>query len=489
MTSFPTSTFQRAATAFNGGDIRTAESLCQELLKTASKTPQVWVLLSRIRTRQARWPEAEEALRTAQRLAPRDPEVLFSLAILRIRQGRVAEAIPLLETARSIAPSHVGIRCALASSFVDLGEPKKALAAIGTPTSADTHFAAALAHVALRDDAAAEPSLKAVIASGQNAAATYQAHQHLGQILERRGDYAGAFASFKGARAVVPLRYDISALHDEVRRLMDVFSDARVASLARGTSESRRPVFIAGMPRSGTTLLEKMIASHPKGAGAGETDALRRQVDAWMTAAPPTPRWPETIAALGPAQLDATAQAYLTQTEVFAGPGIERIADKHLRNWLFVGLIALAFPKATIVHIRRDPFDTGISCFERLHPQSLPWSASIVHIGEALALNERLMAHWHRVFPGRILEVRYEELAREPARVLPPVIEALGLPWDDACLRQHERKSRPGAQEPPPTFSADQVKRPVYDSSIGRAERFGPLLDPMREAYARVAKG
>ena len=484
MIPFGPSSLERAANAFNTGDLRTAEALCQESLRTNPKGIQAWVLLSRIRTRQARWPEAEDALRKAQQLAPQDAEVLFSLAILRMRQGRFGDGIPLLEQARRGAPGHPGIRCALASCLVETGQAKQALAAIGAPNSADTHLAFALAQLALRDDAAAEPSLRATIASGQNAAARYQANQLLGQVLERRGDFAGAFAAFAAARAVVPLRYDIAEMHDHVRRLIETFSESNVARFATASNTSRRPVFIAGMPRSGTTLIEKMIASHPQGAGAGETDALRRQVDIWAAAKPPARGWPEIVGQLGVAQLDAVATGYLGATDAYAGPGIERVADKHLRNWLHVGLVALAFPQATIIHIRRDPFDTGLSCFERLHPQAMPWSASLEHVGEVLALNERLMAHWHRVFPGRIVDVVYEDLARDPARVLPPVIEAIGLPWNEACLRQHERKARPGAQEPPPTFSADQVKRPVYDSSIGRAERYGSLLDPMRAAYA-----
>jgi len=234
-------------------------------------------------------------------------------------------------------------------------------------------------------------------------------------------------------------------------------------------------------------LLEKMIASHPLGAGGGETDAFLAQLARFEGDPDPRRRWPELAASLSTADLDLIASGYLEHTDAFVVGGVERVADKQLQNWLFAGLFAAAFPDATIVHIRRDPFDTGLSCFERLVPAAMPWCCDLAHVGQMLAIHEWMMVHWHSVLPGRMVEIRYESLVREPEATLRPLLEATGLAWDDACVRQHERKHA-GLREPPPTLSADQVKRPVYDTSIGRAERFGAALEPMRVAYRSMRR-
>ncbi|MDZ4829116.1 MAG: sulfotransferase [Phycisphaerae bacterium] len=475
---------QSAAAAFNAGDVASAETLCRRALAMQPRSPQAWGLLGRVRTRLSRWAEAEDALNQALRLAPSDAETTFSLGVLRMRVGRYSDAVGHFERAEELNPRHPGAKPARASCLLYLGEARKALDLIGEPNSMELFLVAGEAAIALNEPDVAERYLRTAIERGGHAAAMYRAHQLLARILDSRGDFTGAFAEITASRAHIPVRFDSESARADVARLEQAFSAEAVARLARSTVMTRRPVFIAGMPRSGTTLLEKMIAAHPEGAGAGETDALRRQLEPLRRSGDPSASWPAVVTTFDAARLDEFANGYLAATDLYAGAGVERVADKHLLNWINLGMIAITFPHAAIVHIRRDPIDTGLSCFERLNPTATPWSSTLQDIGLMLALNERLLAHWHTVFPGRIIDVQYEDLVRDPGGVFPAILAAIGLPWNDACLRHHERPRREDAQEPPPTLSFDQVRRAVYDTSIGRATKFGSLLDPLREAYA-----
>jgi hypothetical protein len=306
--------------------------------------------------------------------------------------------------------------------------------------------------------------------------------RRLGEIKEQQGDFAEAFDCYRRCREGLRVNFSFDEARRELGRMVDTFSADMMAAMPKPSVRSRRPIFIVGMPRSGTTLLEKMIAAHPMGSGGGETPAMRTQILRFANPPEAERRWPEVARLMTSADLDGIANAYLAATEQYVTSGVERVADKHLQNWMFAGIIAATFPDATMVHLERDPFDAGISCFERLVPAAMPWCCRLEWVGQMLAINEWLMQHWHRVMPGRMIRIRYEDLAREPAKTLAPILESAGLPWDDACLRHHER-AHAGLREPPPTLSADQVKRPVYDSSIGRAGRFGEALEPMRMAY------
>jgi tetratricopeptide (TPR) repeat protein len=459
----------RIARAFDSGDLALADELCTRILTVNGASVPAWIVRARIRMRQGMFGESEAALERAEAIDADEPEVPLALAMLRVRQGRYAEALPLLDRAqRGVDDERVS--SARANCLIATGDAKGALRLLGTPTTAEGRLTAGKAAVKM-DPALAETHLREAIRIGENAAAVQQAHQLLARIAEERDDLAGSFEHLAAAKMLTSTAFDPNSARISVGALMDVFTATFLRRSPHIGVDTARPVFIVGMPRSGTTLLEKMIASHPRGAGAGETTALFDQIRVLAAAPDPKRRWPYVVTAFR------------------AGDFMSIARSKHLQNWFAVGLMALAFPQATIVHIRRDPFDTGLSCYERLQPGVMAWTRNLRNVGIVLALNERLMNHWHAVLPNRLIPVQYEQLARQPAATLAPILAAAGLEWDDACIRPHERQRRPGNQEPPPTLSVDQVQRPIYDTSIGRAERYGALLDPMRQAYAAERAG
>jgi tetratricopeptide (TPR) repeat protein len=269
------------------------------------------------------------------------------------------------------------------------------------------------------------------------------------------------------------LRYDEPAQLATLERIALVFSSELIAERRSGAKPSPNPVFIIGMPRSGSTLIEQIIAGHPKAHAIGESRALPDTVAARGLASP------EKVADARPQALAALGGSYLQHVRALA-PEADRIIDKRLDNYRFAGLIALALPGARIIHVRRDARDTGLSCFFKLFGQGAPYASDLGELGRYWRGYEGLMAHWRAVLPeGVLLEVDYEALVADPEGGARRILDHCGLEWDSRCLDFHrsERRVR--------TASAAQVRRPVSADSIGRwrayADHLGPLLEALGE--------
>ena len=252
---------------------------------------------------------------------------------------------------------------------------------------------------------------------------------------------------------------------DAEDRLADwtIANNRREAFAGPGASESELPVFIVGMPRSGTTLVEQILASHSRIAGAGELTDIGRVV-ARLGYGQPRPNG---------AELQDIASQYLNRLAKI-DPGALRITDKMPTNFRHLWLIARLFPRARVIHCQRHPADTCLSCFmQNFGGNTLSWSFDLGDVVHYYKSYRRVMDHWRGNFPGRFLEIRYEDLVTAQEAQSRRLIEFTGLEWDAACLEFHKS---PRAVN---TASHSQVRRPIYDTSIGRWRRYGEALAPM----------
>jgi hypothetical protein len=274
------------------------------------------------------------------------------------------------------------------------------------------------------------------------------------------------------------IEYDEAVTLGKLARSRAVFTPELIGRLHGLGDPSPQPVFIVGMPRSGTTLVEQILASHPMVHGAGE---LKTMNDVVLTVRGPdgnTIPYPEFVPSLDPAALKAIGARYVALLRELAPQG-ERVTDKMPSNYYFVGLIHLALPNARIIHTMRDPVDTCISCFSKLFTAEQNHTYDLGELGRYYRRYERLMAHWRRVLPaGRMLDVRYEDVVADLESQARRIIDYCGLPWDDRCLSFHQ------TDRPVRTASATQVRQPIYSSAVGRwkvYEKFlGPLLDELK---------
>jgi hypothetical protein len=239
---------------------------------------------------------------------------------------------------------------------------------------------------------------------------------------------------------------------------------------------ARTPVFIVGMPRSGSTLVEQILSSHPNAYGAGEVKILHRVLGTLRDRLPSIPKYPAMVAALEPEHFQELADSYLAELRQDAG-GAERVTDKLLTNFFFIGLIQILFPNAKIIHTRRNPVDTCLSTYTKLFKDDMPHSYDFGELGHYYRRYEDLMNHWEQVLPpGVMMTVDYESVIENLEVNARAMVDHVGLEWDEACLEFH--KSTRAVK----TASVVQVRKPMYKTSVERWRRYGDGLAPLLEA-------
>jgi tetratricopeptide (TPR) repeat protein len=322
-----------------------------------------------------------------------------------------------------------------------------------------------------------DPQLPALEALAQSGSASPELHFALGKARADLQDYAASFRHLLQANALRrrEINYDEAAALARFERIRAVFTPELLHRLHALGDPSEVPVFIIGMPRSGTTLVEQILASHRQIFGAGEIAAFGDAVAAHAA-------FPEAVQSLNAAALRRLGRAYVVRLCALA-PGARRITDKMPSNFLLAGLIHLALPKARVVHVRRDPVDTCLSCFATLFTAGQHFAYDLSELARYYLAYESLMAHWRRVLPeGAWLELRYEDIVGDLEREARRLIAYCGLDWDDRCLGFHATK------RPVRTASATAVREPIYRRSVGRWRRYGALLDPLVETLEGVRR-
>ena len=303
-------------------------------------------------------------------------------------------------------------------------------------------------------------------------------HFALGKAYEDMKEYPKSLEHYtigaKLKRAV--LKYDEAEVFDFFDSIREVFSEDYFKNRPYEGLSSSLPLFIVGMPRSGSTLAEQIISSHPDVYGAGEIKVLSSVLSNLRQKFPNLPRFPKMATAMKPQQFAAVANGYLKELTAMS-PTAVRVTDKLLTNYYFVGLINTLFPNAKIIHTMRNPVDTCLSAYSKLFKDDMPHSYDLAELGRYYKKYEELMEHWRHVLPqGVMLDVQYEDVIADAETNARKIIEFVGLPWNDACLNFHT------SDRPVKTASVSQVRKPIYGSSVNRWERYGDGLKPLVDA-------
>ncbi|MDY7109132.1 MAG: sulfotransferase [Planctomycetota bacterium] len=475
--------FARARQAFEAGDWTTAEEICLQLLKKDKKNVQALQLLGRLHAQSGNVDQATSFLNQSLKHQPRDPAAHFLLAELALSQGNAGRALERLNKALRLRPGFNAARIQKAAVLERIGryeEARQTLSELNVRGKDAGYLARIQARIDLhsgRYERAVERADAALDMPGVGLETRMQLAFMRGRAFDKLGDPERAMDSWRLANSLIQTSFDPEAHRRAVDREIEFFSPSRVRQLQSATIQSELPVFVAGMPRSGTTLIEQIIDAHARAHGAGElTDIdrlffdLPRQVGA---AAP----YPDCLSELTSDQADHHARAYLGRLTRLAGRNALRVVNKSLLNYRTLGLIALLLPAARVLSSWRDPVDVGLSIYMNdLHPTMHPYATDLRHIGLAYRQAERLLHHWKDVLGLPVLEVRYEELVSDPEPGIRRIIAFCGLPWDEACLRPHT------SGRTVMTLSYHQVSQPMYRSAIGRHERYRPFLGPLLEA-------
>ena len=302
-------------------------------------------------------------------------------------------------------------------------------------------------------------------------------HYALAKELDDLKDYAASFAQLKlGANARrAQMRYDVQQDIDLIDTIITSFDDAFIADEVPACN-SDEPIFILGMPRTGTTLVERILSSHSCVYAAGELDTfgreLMRQLDTKLDLSALSRE--DRIRHSRSADLLALGEAYLAGTRTLTG-GTEHFIDKLPFNFLYVGLIKRALPNAKIINLTRHPMATCYAVYKQLFRDAYPFSYDLEDLGRYFIAYQRLMNHWDKLMPGAIYRVKYEDVVADVEGSARPLVEFCQLPWEDACLQFHKNS------QASTTASASQVRQPIYRSSLDHWLQYREQLKPLEK--------
>jgi len=450
----------------NTGDLASAEECLRRSVKLEPYTAAAHASLGRALQLLGRVEEPLRCFAEALRLAPADPNILTRAGHFLLEQGQLDDAEGCFRAAlsRQATPGAVAGLVSILERHGDVSGASDALTHYHQLLSTSIPLTLAAARVWRRQGRAAEavPLVEAALASRPGRETRAALLHALAALRDAVGETDAAFAAWGRANALRSLDFDAGAFSERVDAVIARWSADTLQRAPRATAVSERPVLIVGMPRSGTTLVEQILASHSGVHGAGELDHLPS-----LLSALPEPLTSEA--------LDDVARAYLARL-----PDAPRVTDKLPHNFLWLGEISRALPGARVIHCRRDPVDTCFSCYRQNFHATHDYAASLEDLGAYWRSYDRLMAHWRAVSsePGGLpmLEVDYEALVADPEGVSRTMATFVGLEWEPSMLRFHESGRVVN------TASYAQVRQPIYRSSVGRADAYASHLTPLRAA-------
>jgi Tfp pilus assembly protein PilF len=443
--------------------------------------------LGSVLAEQENYDQALAHYQQAIRLDPKYAEAYNGIGFIHHELGRYDEAKRWYEQAIALKPDLAAAHCNLGTVQEEMGDFATSLATFRTVLRHDPRHTGALAALAtsLRGKLP-EPDLAAMrdLLADPLVSESKRCGLHFGlaQVLDACGDYSAAAEQLAQGNAIdCTLRqrrghgYDPRIHSRFVDRLMSTLTAEAFEQTRYWGSSSARPIFIFGLPRSGTTLVEQILASHSHVHGAGELRLGREAFEALDAAAPghssAQQREEQALVALSCLDRETVqrlADRHLAELNHLHASAA-RVADKMPDNYLYLGLLAMLFPRATFIHCRRDLRDTAVSCWITAF-RHINWANDADHIAARFLDYRRLMAHWRAVLPVRVLEVDYEETVADLEGVARRLVAACGLEWEPDCLQFHQTR------RPVRTASVAQVRQPIYKRSVGRWKHYEPQL-------------
>lgn len=468
--------------AMEAGAHETAFDFLERAVAARPKDPTILNNYGNALSLVRRYEDAIKQLERALAIKPDMPDAWLNLGRTLNLAGQGERALKCFDRLLKLRPESHAAKAGVSRALLSLGRTKEAEETARDLIAASPSTAVGYVNLSnARKFKAADPEIaqvEALIASKDTGAKELRGlYFASAKMYDDVGRYDDAFRYFDLANKSSPGRYDPKALEVSYAELRKTYTAKFFQDRADQGLASERPVFIVGMPRSGTTLTETIIAGHPQVHAAGELETIKRCERDMADLVFRDDGIHKNARHLSWVGVEVLAQRYLDAIDTKArNAAATRITDKMPHNFQAVGLIALMFPKARIIHTRRNPFDTCLSIWQQNFNDAHSYARNLADLGHHYAQYLQLMQHWREVLPGRMLEIDYEDLVENQETVTRRLIDFVGLPWDDACLRPEEVKRTVL------TASVWQVRQPVYKRSAGRWKNYEPHLGPLRDA-------
>jgi len=511
--------------ALAGDRVVAAEAMLRRILRDAPEDVAAMRMLADALARREAYAEAERLLRQALELAPGYSAARHDLACLLLTQQKPVDILPLVERLLLLDPKNAVYRQLLASVFSMTGQHPQAIETLGalvaTPNAgyvewlnyghelkaagrSQESIAAYRRTMALdpargeaywslanlktfRFEAAEIDAMRSAL-QGEDLKPDDRVHLEfsLGKALEDECRFAESFEHYAAGNALrrKGVNYDAGKISLHVRRSKEIYTPQFFADRVHFGSQAEDPIFIVGLPRAGSTLLEQILASHSRVEGTrelAEMVAIARGL-ATKNGEADEGRYFEALCSLDAAQIAALADRYLAETRIYRRGGAPRFIDKMPNNFLHIGLIHLMFPRAAIIDARRHPMGGCFSAFKQHFASGQLFTYDQVDLARFYRDYVELMAHYDALLPGRIHRVYYERVVADLSREVHRLLEYCGLPFEDQCLRFYE--TRRGVQ----TASSEQVRQPIFAEGVDQWRHFEPWLGPMKEALGDLVE-
>ena len=445
--------------------------------------------IARHQLNKANYVQAEQACRLALQEDPNNANAHALLGEVLHETDRFPEALESFETALTLKPDYIEAHNHYGVCLKSVGRLEEAREQFLKTIELNPWAFGCYANLAdLEKYTPDNPRFRAMEAIMKDASdptnEAYMAlHFGLGKAYEDVGEYDKAFSHFQTGATMkrAKLKYNEEEAFGFFDAIRETFNSNFFANPPFEGNPSEVPVFIVGMPRSGSTLIEQILSSHPQTCGAGEIKEFSRRLTALRSRFPTLPKYPQIALKMNRDHYKIVADGYLSKLQNYSTEAL-KVTDKLLTNYYFVGMLHIAFPNAKFIHSKRNPVDTCLSAFTKLFKDDMPHSYDFGELGRYYKKYEELMAHWEQMLPpGVIKTVVYENVVDDLEASARELVEFVGLPWDPACLSFHE------SRRPVKTASVVQVRQPVYRSSVEKWRSYGSRLQPLVDALGYEA--
>lgn len=415
-----------------------------------------------------------------------DVEAYYNIGVIYIQQGKFEEALKTYQEAQRIEPDNPRLVAAQASIYEKLGLYDQAydlvqpFLAAGKKTP---ELALVLSSLSSRLDCHQEAiDLLELLLAGGDGSSNYNSriHMHfaLGKLLDGIGEFDRAFGHYGAGNSLIRHAFDVDAYTRFVDDAIHTFNKDFIGQVPWAMKNSDRLIFVVGMPRSGTTLIEQILDSHPQVHGCGELGDIGNMAYKLASLLDSDEPYPRCLVSLDEQRCNGLAQRYIGRVRQLSG-GADFTSDKMPLNFNHLGFISLLFPEAKIVHCTRDPLDTCLSCYFQNFGSAnsgLGFTSDLTALGTYYRQYQRLMQHWKTVLDMPILDVRYEDMVANQEEVTRSLLDFCGLPWDQRCLKFYDS----GRVASTPSY--DQVREPIYRKSVQRWKHYERHLEPLKMA-------
>ncbi len=453
----------------------------EKTLQLNPNSAEAYYGLAKVNLHKQDFIEAEKHIRQAMVLHPEKAEFYQLFGIIYSEQGNHTQALFYLNQALSIDPTLASLYVSKGTVLTEMGEIAKAkeqFLSIAEHPSIDTRV---WAYYSLAQLSKVKPNnigfkeLLALANNIQEVSRKEYVYFALGKCFDDLGEWAKAFEYFRQGCTIKrkQITYNIQEQIQFTQQIIRCFTKDTIEYLRAFAHPSAVPIFIVGMPRSGSTLVEQILSSHPSVYGAGElkyfTDLIQWPVENHASAL----RYPENIYHLSPFIYRTIIEKYLNYIQRFSSKALH-ITDKMLHNYIVVGVIHALLPNAKIIHVKRNPMDTCLSCYSKLFNQGQLYSYDLTELGQYYHCYELIMNHWRAILPEHSwLDIQYEDIVHNLEKEAKQLLSFCDLKWDPACLAFYESKRSVR------TASVIQVRQTLYASSVERWRRFEQELAPL----------